>query len=690
MMRAALAAGLMAATAMAQAQTVLTGVVRDFEELRHKQATGGHPDFNPTWNPKGWEGWGCFDNMAAGKGAVQAALASVPENPDNLAGFIPADRDGYGPALKPGFDAPPNCFRSRFGEWYTTRSPDINRAFFLDLPFVKEGSVWKYDNPDFFPLDDDKRATLRPQVPSVTTTFGHRQTGTSEGIDMAKHNYGFTFEFHAKFTVHKGTGQKFAFRGDDDVWVFIDGRLVIDLGGLHAAEYAEVDIDTLGLAEGKAAFLDFYFAERRVEASRLTITTSLDLKGSDKPVDPAAVKAIEGWLYDRDGDGIADRAEVAFDKQPDRTPSAIELHLAGEAERGNWDITGSGPAKIEILSKRDFFSKAVTGWDETASANLGHTLKEAAAGLSDGTFPLHDRIGPVIDRAWKLIQDTSVNEVPKALIQIRFSEPVAVGAPAVLKFQDAEGKERRVDLIAVAPDSAAGGLSISWTFTIAPGSPDMPGDGWKTAIYGIDQVKDGKGNPAHPANPWRPVESKLPSMVIGDLRAEKGGTNGDPLRPEEVKDPFVLLTSKDAVGVKKDYVALRGDKAPDWIRRNTPETGNPGLVVFDFELSHPARLKLAVFDNLGQFVNRTAVEITREDMQSGKLARDPVTRAYILRLAWFPESHDGRLISTGAYIVRGAFTYGGDPRDQVERGTRSKVARFGFVRGGGLRGPGRP
>lgn len=88
-------------------------MVRDFEEPRHKQATGGHPDFNPTWNPKGWEGWGSFDNQAD---------------------FIPSDRGDFGPALKPGFDALPNCFRSRFGEWYATRSPDINRAFSWTCP----------------------------------------------------------------------------------------------------------------------------------------------------------------------------------------------------------------------------------------------------------------------------------------------------------------------------------------------------------------------------------------------------------------------------------------------------------------------------------------------------------------------------------------------------------------------------
>ena len=682
----------MAASAWAEESIELTGMVRDFEELKEKQATGGHPDFNPNWDPQGWSNWGCFDNPAAAKGAVANAPAASAANPDNLPGLVPYDRDEVGPVLNPSFQAPPNCFRSRFADWYATRSPDINRSFFLDLKFVKEGEVYKYDNPAFFPLDDSKLGALRPQVPSVTTTFGHRQTGTQDGVDLATHNFGFTFEFHAKFAYRKGKGQRFDFRGDDDVWVFINDRLVIDLGGLHPAEYAAVDLDTLGLTDGKAYFLDFFFAERRISSSRLTITTSLELKNSDKPVDPIPVRAVEGWLYDVDGNGIADRAEIAFDKQPDKTPTAFELNLAGETAKGGWDVTAipALPAKVALNRPSGFFSKPVTGWNENEPANLGKAFNEPATGLVEGTFPMHDRIGPVIDKAWKIILDTSLNQVPKPQIQIRFSEPVTVGSPAALKFLDEKGVEKRVDFLDVVPDSSRGGLSVSWSFSIAPGSPNVPGIGWKVAIAEVAQVKDGSANPSHPANPWRPIEAKLPTIIIGDLRAEKGKPNATLPIPAGVTNPFVLLTSKQIPGAELDYVPLHPETAGGWISGNTSGGANPGLEVFDFKLSHPARISLTIFDNLGQFVNNTEIEVTREDLQSGKLARDPVTRAYLLRLGWLPVSRDGNRISTGAYILRAQFKYGLDARDYVERGSQIKVSRFGYVRVTGLRGLGLP
>ncbi|GEM_PF-6092168 len=74
------------------------------------------------------------------------------------------------PALNPGYATPPDSFRSRFNECYTTRKPDINRAFFVDLAFVKNGDVYTYDNSEFFPLDDAKIPSLKPpEIGSGTT-----------------------------------------------------------------------------------------------------------------------------------------------------------------------------------------------------------------------------------------------------------------------------------------------------------------------------------------------------------------------------------------------------------------------------------------------------------------------------------------------------------------------------------------
>jgi fibro-slime domain-containing protein len=73
-------------------------------------------------------------------------------------------------------------------------------------------------------------------------------------------------------------GEFLHYRGDDDVWVFIDNKRVIDLGGIHDPETGDVQLDTLGLEKGKEYPLDFFFAERHKGGSNVLMTTSLKLR----------------------------------------------------------------------------------------------------------------------------------------------------------------------------------------------------------------------------------------------------------------------------------------------------------------------------------------------------------------------------------------------------------------------------
>ena len=89
------------------------------------------------------------------------------------------------------------------------------------------------------------------------------------------HNYSFAMKIQATFQYVKG--QYFEFNGDDDVWVFIDNKLVVDIGGQHKKVKKSVDLDKLGLVEDSTYNFHIFYAERKREASNFMMRTSIDL-----------------------------------------------------------------------------------------------------------------------------------------------------------------------------------------------------------------------------------------------------------------------------------------------------------------------------------------------------------------------------------------------------------------------------
>ncbi|MBN1576663.1 MAG: fibro-slime domain-containing protein [Chitinispirillaceae bacterium] len=114
--------------------------------------------------------------------------------------------------------------------------------------------TYQFSDPTFFPLD--------------SIGFGHEGRRSSSG-DL--HNFSFAMELHTKFT--KKPGLTFSFEGDDDVWAFVDGKLRMDLGGIHSRVGDLFNLDDLD--NEKEYTFDFFYVERHVTDSRILITTNI-------------------------------------------------------------------------------------------------------------------------------------------------------------------------------------------------------------------------------------------------------------------------------------------------------------------------------------------------------------------------------------------------------------------------------
>ncbi|KAK5583878.1 hypothetical protein RB653_005482 [Dictyostelium firmibasis] len=156
----------------------------------------------------------------------------------------------------------------------TTRSGK-NLPIQKDIDLIWNGQVYEYSNSNYFPINKQGFNNASYPVPSAYTPIsGETWTSMSTQSSLKDNNYNFCLKLNSKFTF--SGSETFKFTGDDDVWVYINNKLVVDIGGIHSKESASIDLTTLGLTIGNVYNFDFFYCERKTTESNIQIQTTIE------------------------------------------------------------------------------------------------------------------------------------------------------------------------------------------------------------------------------------------------------------------------------------------------------------------------------------------------------------------------------------------------------------------------------
>ncbi|MBR4657322.1 MAG: S-layer homology domain-containing protein [Oscillospiraceae bacterium] len=194
--------------------------------------------------------------------------------------------------------------------YYVFDTRYTNVMFDFDRGIIGNNGI--YENPDTSIKDttNGQVATyaflpILRELPEFQATFPYlRDNGIANKDDGAdsyyNRDYNFTLECHGTFTYYADKDLFFEFDGDDDVYLYVNGTCVLDLGGAHRATNQLVRINDyvskgiLNLEENTEYPFDFYFMERHGTGSNLRIQTNMEVFSDDIATGKTASQLIDG------------------------------------------------------------------------------------------------------------------------------------------------------------------------------------------------------------------------------------------------------------------------------------------------------------------------------------------------------------------------------------------------------------
>ena len=508
-------------------------------------------------------------------------------------------------------------------------------------------------------------------------------------------NYGFTMMGYAAFKYKKGQHEVFKFTGDDDLWIFVDGVLVVDLGGTHLAAAGTADMDYLagvsaqglaplgGVAHGChqgdplldscAVKLDadgtwlndswhhlhFFYADRQTDGSNLRIRSSLSELAPSRYGQPA----IGSVMAKLDSNG--NQTVTMFLNTTLNAATVQNIATLGSTEPTIIVMrTETDPATgIKTIKTYGYYITSIKEGENMGSAGVQYTFEG-------------------------VLKDENGNIASNPIIV--GGDKIAFNFPYDQEFVNSdEYKVQKADYAAHGIDEATWNALIAWnkkvTFKVTSSSgksvvgyPDTPED-WPGAEFKAPSIVSPfvldsaivRPDFTNQANILTTIaennDGELPKNYTADLlftSVPSGvGKNNNPLALTNDEKKIFSQTSADGStgGVTKAYVGGK-ESASSMCYSNG---GTESCFSVSYPVMGPFRINVRVFDHLGHFVSQYQQSMNEDELHAalgaGKDEAGCDTKLYgetgagFITVKMYPVSQNGRTVATGPYIYKVTF-----------------------------------
>ena len=273
------------------------------------------------------------------------------------------------------------------GEFKDTEQAGIQIRKKLNVDFEGDGWGWSCNNMapigwTFYKENTETvvgKLTVKNQVPSNGTFRWTSGTDDSKPLSTLGRNQHFCFESHANFRFKHGL--KFSFRGDDDIWVFIDNKLAVDLGGTHLAAPGYVDLDKFmpDAEVGTSYDIDIFFCDRRTTMSNVHIKTNMFIE-QKTGIDATGKQDKEDYRLNGNN-----KFKICYKESGGGSCSAA-MGGGGDKELCGKEITEAGKTVNYVLSRDQLGLSGIA----ISEADFAANPKQANGGIdvTDPTAPI--------------------------------------------------------------------------------------------------------------------------------------------------------------------------------------------------------------------------------------------------------------------------------------------------------------